>query len=455
MAAKDNFFVKNKSIITFLILEIVVLTAFNFGNISYIFGLAGAVLAIFGCLFAYKISGDKKEFLWLLLPVGILFLVSGIGAFGPNSKNFHPLLNISLLLSLPAFLILGFVTRKVNDVKPKTILMVVGGGLALITLFGLFSTLFQYGVFYSLIYKDTPNYYYNGLPYDITKEMYWLSGFEFTEVYIEYGSMFAMLCASFLPGLLFISPKRERNDFIICAAIGLIGLLTLLIIPNIKAIIVVALASSFAFIFKYLNGHKKAKKIIGCCFLGVVVLGVIFFIVALANAANGFMFKGVLDRIFVSNRIMANTKPVFQALFAKSNGESPNLFGLYMYSYTGSALYNGDDILKMETSIFEVELLKEVGLFGAFLFIGFIITMGYFVYRYIKHSEDSDSIKSILVVLLLSYFAFVSFSNAVIVVPHDEASYAPFLKSTTLLVVLFLFGYMFMPPTKKEVKEHE
>ena len=48
----QNFFVKNKSIVTFLILEVVALTAFNFGNVGHIFGIAGAVLAIFAALFA-------------------------------------------------------------------------------------------------------------------------------------------------------------------------------------------------------------------------------------------------------------------------------------------------------------------------------------------------------------------------------------------------------------------
>ena len=201
MADKDNFFVKNKSIITFLILEVVALTAFNFGNISYIFGIAGAVLAVFGCLFACGISKNKNEFLWLILPVGILFLISGFGSFNGFSKSFSAVGNISLFLSLPAFLALGFSLRKLNDVKPKTTLFIVGGGLAAITLFGLFSTIFEYGFFYSVRFKETPNYYYNGIPYDITKEMFWLSGFEFGEVYIEYGSLFAVLCASFLPGL--------------------------------------------------------------------------------------------------------------------------------------------------------------------------------------------------------------------------------------------------------------
>ena len=76
MAEKDNFFVKNKSIITFLILEVVALTAFNFGNLSYIFGIAGGLLAIAGFVFVFNIETDKKSLLWLLLPIGLLLILS-------------------------------------------------------------------------------------------------------------------------------------------------------------------------------------------------------------------------------------------------------------------------------------------------------------------------------------------------------------------------------------------
>ena len=448
MAAKDNFFVKNKSIITFLILEIVALTAFNFGNISYIFGLAGALLAIAGFLFVYKMTEDKKELLWLLLPVGILFLISGIASFNGHSKNFATLGNISLFLSLPAFLLLGFFLRKLNDVKPKNVLFIVGGGLAAITLFGLFSTIIEYGFFYSLIYKSVPNYYYNGIPYDVTKEMFWLSGFEFGEVYIEYGSLFAVLCASFLPGLLFISPKKDKNDFIICSLIGGTGLLTLLVIPNFKALIVVALASSFAFILKYLKNHQKAKKIISTSLLSIVGFGILFFVITLINASAGFKFTGFLDRVFVSNRIMNKCTPVLEALFVKVDGQLINFFGLQPLVINESAMLT-------ETNVFEVELLKEVGLLGAFLFIGFVIVMGYFVFNYIKKSEDNDSIKAIVVVILLTYFAYSTVFNSVIIAPHSDISYNPFLRSSSLLVVLFLLGFTFMPPTKKEVSVNE
>ena len=183
---KENFFVKNKSILTFLILEVVALTAFNFGNISHIFGLAGALLAVVGVFFILGIEKDKKSLLPILIPIGLLLVISLIGSLNAFSKGFSTISNLSVLFSLPAFLAIGFFLRKLNDVKTRTVLLVIGGAFAAITLFGLFSTLFEYGFFYKLLYKNKPNYYYNGIPYDVTKEMYWLNGFSFTEVYIEY-----------------------------------------------------------------------------------------------------------------------------------------------------------------------------------------------------------------------------------------------------------------------------
>ena len=443
MAAQDNFFVKNKSILTFLILEIVALTAFNFGNAGYIFGLAGVLLAVFGMFFVYNIEENKKKLLWLLLPFGLLLLVSAIGSFNGFSKNFSLLSNISLLLSLPAFLILGFVIRKLNDVKPKIVLLVVGGGLAAITFFGLASTIIQYGFFYSLIYKSKPLYFFDGWPYDVTKEMYWLNGFSFGEVFIEYGSLFALLCASFLPGLLFVSPKKERNEFIVGSVIGGIGLLTLLIIPNWKALVILVLASVFAFAFKFLKNHKKVQKILEISFVSLVGLGIIFFVIALINAATGFKFGGFLERIFEKNAVMLKCQETLKMLFYKDfNGAHTNLFGLAPYEY------NKDAVLE-ETGIFEVQLLKEVGVLGTFIFIGFVLVMGYFLFNYIKKSKDEDSVKSINVTMLLAFFLFETLFFIASYKVHDEGSYTPFLRSPTLLVMLFLFGYTFIPLEKE------
>lgn len=444
---KENFFVKNKSILTFLILEVVALTAFNFGNISYVFGLAGAFLAVVGLFFVLQVEKDKKNLVWITIPVGLLLVISLFGSFNEFSKGFSTISNLSLLLALPAFLALGFFLRKLNDIKTKTVLLVIGGAFAAITLFGLFSTLIEYGFFYKLLYKDKPNYYYNGIPYDVTKEMYWLNGFSFTEVYIEYGSLFAVLTASFLPGLLFISPKQDCNNFIICAAIGGVGLLALLVLPNFKAILVLAVASLFALIYRFFKNNKKVLKIAGISCVSLLALAVLFFIIAIVNVVVGYKLPGFLNRVFVENRIMLKVTPVIEAMFAKVGGKMVNFFGLM------PTIVN-ENVTWLETNMFEAQLLKEIGLVGTLLFGAFLVLMGYFVFHYLKNSNDSDCSKSIFVVMLLSFFIYESFFALVVAGPHID-SYDAFLRSPTLLVMLFIFGYISDMPIKKEEEQHE
>ena len=443
---KNNFFVKNKSIITFLILEVVALTAFNFGNVSHIFGIAGALIAMLSIPFVLEIEKDKKSFLSFLIPSGLLLVISLWGSLNAFSKGFSTLSNISLAISLPAFFALGFFLRKLKDVKTKTVLLVLGGALAAITLFGLASTLIEYGFFYTLLYKNTPNYYYNGIPYDVTKEMFWLSGFGFNEVFIEYGSMFAIVSASFLPGLLFISPKKERNDFIICASIGAVGLVTLLVLPNFKTIIILLIVSIFAALYRFFKNNKKVLKIAGISFVSLLGVAVLIFLIAIINAAIGFKFTGILDRIFVNNRFMNNVTAVMQTMFAKVNGKMVNFFGL-----TPTIL--NEEVTWLDCRYFEVQLLKEIGLLGTLLFGAFLVLMGYYIFHYIRKSEDSDSEKGIFITMVLAFFVYESLFNIVSIAPHGE-SYEAFLRSPMLLVMLFIFGYIFTSPCKKE-EQHE
>ena len=441
----QNFFVKNKSIVTFLILEVIALTAFNFGNVSHIFGLAGGVLAIFAAIFVYFSIEDKKSLLSILIPVGLLFVVSLLGSLNAFSKGFSTLSNISLALALPGFLFLGFALRKFNDVKPRTVLLVIGAALAGITLFGLFSTLIEYGFFYRLVYKNTPNYYYDGIPYDVTKEMYWLSGFSYGEVYVEYGSLLAILCASFLPGLLFISPKNDRNDFIIAAGIGGVGLVTLLLLPNFKAIAILATVSLFAVVYRFLRNNQKAMKILGILFVSGLGLAILFFLVSIINAAVGYKLPGILNRLFVQNRFMLKVTPIYDVMFAKVGGKLVHFFGANTAYSSGEVWQN--------SNIFEVELLKEIGLIGTLVFGAFLIVMGYFMYHYLKRSDDENHTKVILVTIVLAFFVYESLFNTIIIAPHEK-NYEAFLRTPTLLVVLFILGYIFTVPSKKE-EQHE
>ena len=187
------------------------------------------------------------------------------------------------------------------------------------------------------------------------------------------------------------------------------------------------------------------QKIAGFSFLGVVGLALLFYILAIINAASGFAFKGFLKRIFVQNGIMENTSLVLKRLFSEQNGSA--LFGLIPIETNEKAIF-------ANTGILEVELLKEVGVFGAFIFIGFVIYVGYLIFKYLKNSSDSDLTKTILVVVTLSFFIYESLFHTVKMGPHSEG-YLSFLRSPLLLVILFIMGYMISHDEKKEETKNE
>lgn len=439
---KENFFIKNKSILSFLILEVIALLTFNFVNISIVFEFVGILLAVVGVILLVLLTENKKELLYLLIPVLLLLVVSGIASFNGYAGWFKKwsFSNITLFLAIPSFFILGIVLRKLNDTKPTSIVLVIGAALAAITLFSLFSTVIGYGFFYTARFKNTPYYYYTGTVYDVTEEMYWLSGFEFKEISIKYGSLFALLSACYLPGLLFVSYKENRNQFLATLAIGSIGLITLIVVLNVPALIVLLLAVICALIIRFLFGNKKVTQIVKIGSFVLIGFALLFFALALLNAGIGYKFPGILNRIFVQNDIMIKVNPVFDSLFENGGG---NLFGL-------QNLFSNETTFNLDSNVFEVQLLKEVGLFGTIVFIGFLVFMVVALFKYLNESDDSKFTKSIFVGLIVSFFVYESFANTIMPLTHEDYIES-FLRSPLIYIMLFIFGYIYSTRKGKEI----
>ena len=143
---------------------------------------------------------------------------------------------------------------------------------------------------------------------------------------------------------------------------------------------------------------------------------------------------------------MTNVTPVLEALFMKVGSKLTNFFGL-------APNVINENITWQETGMFEVQLLKEVGLIGTLLFGAFLFVIGYFILQYLKKDNDESYSKCIFVVMILAFFIYETFFNVVCIGPHYE-SYEAFLRSPSLLVILFVLGYIFTLP-KKEEEQHE
>ena len=440
---KNKFFEENKSILSLLLVEVVALTLFNFQSFNIVFYFAGVLIAIAGGIFIFKKTQNKKQLLPILLILLVLFFVSGIASFNSYSEIYgkFSFQNITFFLAIPSIFLLGYIVKDFKDIKTKSLLLVIGGVLAFITLLGLISTLVSYGFFYKLRFKNTPFYFYQGNSFDVTKEMYWLVDFKFEEVLIAHGSIYALLSASFLPSLMFISPKKNRNEFIIAAMIGGIGLITLFVIPNFSAIITLLIACVGAFLFKFLPNNKKVLKTAKWILVSIVAVGLIFFLIAIINAVAGNKFTGFFAKIFVNNSVMSGVTDVLSLVF-KKGGE--NLFGIALRAENESTIL-------LDTGILEIELLKEVGLFGAIALICFFVFMLFSLFKYMEKSKDKIESKVVFLTMILSFFIYESFSSTISPFAH-KTGLLSILKNPLFILMLFIFGFIFAPESEEENK---
>lgn len=441
-----NFFSSYKSIFGFLILLVLAVVSFTFGNVNDVFYLITAALSICAFFFAFSSGIDKKDYIRYLPLVAGLFIISGIAAFGGLSHSFSPFSNIATFFAIPAFFSLGFFIRRFNSVKIEYFIFAIGFGLAAITLVSTIITWSQYGIFYAEIHKAKPIYYYSGVTYNVTEEMGWLMGFKVSEVCIEYGGVFGILCAVFLPALLFLRPKENRSMFISSAVIGGIGLISLLTVPNWKAIILLVIVSIFAFVYKFLKEKMLVVNILSVVVVGLIGLAALFFLLSVINAGIGYKFPGILNRIFVDNSVMNPVSKVLSAAFAKDiNGSAYNLIGFNLEN-PSAGIIDLQNAVKTNTYIFEYEVIKEVGLIGTIFVVALLVTIFVFTVFYIRDSKDSAFMKNILVMLLFAFLLYSSFGFNPLIETHSSNSYQCFLRSAPFMISLMLFGMMYFTP---------
>ena len=451
-----NFLQKLKeqdALLTFLVLECLAICAFALGNISYIFYILGIVVggaSIILCFERFK-GINLKELLMFAVP---MLLLSMLVSFGKLLSN-HIFENILLFLSINIFLFMGIVARRFKGFKIELVLIVVGFAIALLILISMVYSWTQYGFFYAAIYKKTPVYYYNAELFDVTKEGYWLVGFSFKEMSLNYTSVFALILACYLLGLLFISPKENKRTFYIFLAIGLVGLIYLLTIPNFKALFFLVPAIAIALCYRFIKDQKKFTTILDYVLLGFAALAIIFFVFALMNAAGtGIASKiegnRILNRIFNTNRIMVGINPVLHQAAMKYN-----FFGFVTVHNPDQMTYiqfeELEDAIVTNSKMFEIELIKEGGLLTIPLIVAVVVVTYIYGKKYLLDSRDTNTGKVVLVSLLATVFFYLTFENEIFPLIHDNTNYYSFFRNPLILVVISLIGMMF--PYKGVVEE--
>lgn len=451
--AEKSFRNEYESIGTFLILELLALVGFGLGGVSLIFQYAGFIVALVATFFAFK--NYSKEDLKPILYVGIpLFLMSLFTSFGKFFETNNFLAKLGSFLSLISFLAIGLSARRMKSFSAKNAVLCIGGGLALIVLISTFATWIQYGFFYPLIHRGAGNYYYDGNLYSIINEMTWLNGFKFVEMSQDYGGLFALLCACALTGLLFLKPKDDKITFIVLSVIGGIGLISIITIPNIPALVFFAISFLAALFYKYLKDNKLAVSIFKYALLVIVGFVVVCVVIAMLNVSasgvhNFIAGNSILNRLFNSNRFMVKINPIFEAALKPFN-----LFGINTMQYIDGYKISDEAILT-NVGIFEVEIIKEGGIFAFIFFLVFLLFAYESFGKYLKQSKDKDHIKVIFLAMLVGFFLYSSLFNDVFPITHSTHSYYPFTRSLPFFLMLFIIGFTILPSGKAEVEFKE
>ena len=431
-----------ESIVAFLIFEILALTSFGLGGINVVFHFAGFLVAVFAFLTSYD-QFKKGELVRLLTIVVPLFVFAILVSFGGASLyKTHILENIGTFLGILGFLFMGMAARRNESFNIETALICIGGGLSLLVLINMFATWFDYGPFYPLIYASTPDGYYNGEVINLTKEMNIMIGLRFYESSIAYGSQYAVLLATSIPALFFIDRKKETRKFLIVCGFAVISVLSLITITSITSIIFLAIIIVIGVLYRFFNDNALFKTLLKWALIVIVcIAGLFIFVVVLNNLNIGFVTNTIeanafLNRLFNTNHFIKDVNSVLSLAF-----KPYNLFGFQ----TNSILDKEFEVLGTNTNRFELEIIKEGGIFALIAIIVFMVFTFFMASRYLRNSSDKPTVKSVVLSFLIVFALYYSVCYEALPLVHYEGDldyYLSFSRSAIFMVVLFIIGYI-------------
>lgn len=463
--AKKTDFVKYLGYIT---LGVLFLMSFNLGGSSfaYIFQGIGFVLALgaYALIEKKESKEDKLQLLYYAIPLIVFAIFSSMSNFWINgfSSVLSALIN---LIGILAFFYLGYKAQSIGVMSLKNVIAAIAGGLSLIVLLGMISTLVQYGFFHVARYAGMERIY-DGLAIEISEEYSTLIGFKLTSVSVEFGLQSAFILACLLPVSLFMDYKTDKIGSIVLTVSGGIGLLAILLAFPMKILLLLAFIYLIAIILRFVKFPKAApkwEKITGIVLIAIVSL---FLIVLLINAIfNPSLFaKGILRKLFDNGKFMHLGNMVINAAFHNQSGSFSllGLFGLkegswaFWNSTAGTVVYSSTTQLFSENHVFEFTAFYEGGLFA---FLALFAVMGFGVVGFRKWLHIEEKINPYKVAIVLMLIAFVGYNTffqdvaPYTILGKDSYYISPFFENNGFMIVAFLLGLAYTPIFKKEKME--
>ncbi|MCX5775343.1 MAG: hypothetical protein NTV44_03145 [Firmicutes bacterium] len=432
-----NYVKKYGSLVTFLVIEILLFTSLNLANYGIIYRYIGFFLAfalIPFPLLANK-QGDWLDFFGLFLP---LFVFAVFMVMSPlYSLYLEDILgNISILLGIVSFLFMGYALSKNKEFPIEKALMAIFGGLAALLGISFLITMYRYAPFYVVNYVGKV-IYYDGEVYYIAEEAKWLYAFSIKEVNLAHFGLYSVVVSSVLGGLLFAKPKQKRKLDLFWLGIGVLGLLTIALLPNVLAAKWLLAPLAIMLLIRFYPRGKKAMQILNYVLLalaGVASAAALFFVLrsfggpAIQNFISG---NAILSKLLNNNRVYSFAS-VFGNMFSYPFG------GLY-------DIYNSPITIVESTGSFLFDTLYQGGIFAFVGLTAFLVVAILSLVRYFKKGTDTPLVKGLIISFLLSFFIYSMFNYQYVQMIHElDLRYkSPFASDLLLLISVFLIGYTF------------
>lgn len=448
----------------FFALEVIAITAFSLGNSFVFYSIVSLVLAILLALITYK--EIKKEglsnFAIFILPIFIYGLLIALGNFRIDPTFVLDKVTVYFVpFGLSLFALCGYLVSYIKTFKISTALLVIYSALAILSLINLIVTMIQFAPFYTIMYRGLYLYYY-GKPSDVTiSEMaFSLIGFSLSEVSVEFFSIFPSLLLSAVIPLLFIKYKENKRLFLTYLGFVVLGALSLILTINVSVLVTDLLIGIVLLIVILFSKNKLPTKVIKPGIITLTSLvGLFVVIMFLTSQMNKggffnsiqtlFMNNPVLNRLFITNRIVAPYRGILDDIFGNKIFGFPHFGKNVVYDFPEGIYPSG-------SFIFDNFMFS--GVFG-WVFFAFILYIGFRqLSSYMKCEEDSKAERYTLLGFVLTFFTYSAFN-------FDATPYVfksdtvPFFISGPFLIVLFLLGYCFNKTALKakvvEVKKEE
>lgn len=459
------------TILAFLGLELLALTAFTLGGANgiLIFRLLGFFigLAMIPFVEANHSPREIEGYLITLIPLFIFAAFCAFSGFWVTIYQtvFSGIVNdLTVMLGIVGFFVVGVGLKNIKALKMDWIMLVLGGGLGLFVFISTIYSLARYGFFYVARFSGMV-YYYQGAVFNITEETKILNGFAFSAVSLKYGCISAFLLASALPACLYVSPKKDLKRFLIILGFGLLGLISLIVMPYLTALKFLIPVYLFAIIYRFIKVKKEAPRwltITGFVLMCLVVVGLLVLFIDSFTSASFLAKLPLIGRYFSSNGFFGQIEVVIaRTFFAFNNDDRVGfsflnfLFGIQrVTNSSGYASFNGLGLSDLLTRSFEFNVLFQNGFIAFAALVVFIFMMFVQARNYLAQGEGERSNRMIPVLMLLGGLLYLSLLDDETPLVYDQNTLVSATRGPQFYLLFLLAGLVFSPKAvAKPVKE--